>query len=120
MNELMGYCGLVCNTCPIYAATRERNRAERTRMRSEIAAQCNVHYGMHYEPENITDCDGCRTEGGRLFSACDTCSIRTCARQRAIETCASCGEYPCETLESFFATESTARMRLDKIRSAMR
>ena len=119
MDEVMGFCGLLCQTCPIYAATRERNRAEQARMRAAIAGQCTEHYSTHYVPENITDCDGCRAESGRLFSACTTCSIRNCAQQHGLATCASCAGYPCETLESFFATETTARARLDAIRAAM-
>jgi hypothetical protein len=37
MNGTMAYCGLVCQTCPIYVATRRENREEQARMRAEIA-----------------------------------------------------------------------------------
>ncbi len=117
MSGTMAYCGLVCQTCPIYVATREENREEQARMRAEIAQLCNEQYGMKYEPEDITDCDGCRTEGGRLFSACKNCPIRNCAKQKGLENCAHCNEYVCERLEAFFATESAAKARLDGVRS---
>jgi hypothetical protein len=71
---------------------------------------------MKVEPEDITDCDGCRTEGGRLFSACKSCLIRNCAKQKELENCAYCSEYVCERLEAFFTTESTAKTRLDAVR----
>jgi hypothetical protein len=115
--ELIAYCGLVCHTCPIYLATREEDGEKRARMRAEIAELCREQYGMAYEPEDITDCDGCRTEGGRLFSACNDCAIRKCARQKELESCACCDAYVCEKLEAFFATEPAARTRLDGIKS---
>ena len=113
---MIAYCGLGCQTCAIYLAAREENKEERERMRTEIAQLCREQYGMAYEPEDITDCDGCRADEGRLFSACKGCAIRKCARQRGLESCAYCDEYVCERLEAFFATEPTAKTRLDEMR----
>ncbi len=117
MSELLAYCGLICDTCPIYLATRVVNIEEQTKMRAEIARLCKEQYGMNYEPEDITDCDGCRTEGGRLFSGCRSCAIRNCASGKELETCARCAEYVCEKLETFFVSEPTAKTRLDEVRS---
>jgi hypothetical protein len=116
MGEVIAYCGLVCQTCPIYLATRVESQEERERMRAEIAQLCQGQYGMAYEPEDITDCDGCQADEGRLFSACKDCAIRKCARQRGLESCAFCDEYVCERLDAFFASESSARIRLDEMR----
>lgn len=118
MDAMMAYCGLVCRTCPFYLATRMDNREEQTRMRVEIARLCKERYGMPYEPEDITDCDGC-TERGRLFSSCTPCPIRNCAQQKGLENCAYCREYACERLEAFFALEPAAKTRLDEMRSTM-
>ena len=120
MGEVIAYCGLACQTCPIYLATREEDEGAQERMRAEIAQLCREQYGMAYGPEDITDCDGCWTDGGRLFSACKDCGIRNCARQRGLESCAFCDEYICERLEAFFASEPSARTRLDEIREASR
>jgi hypothetical protein len=98
-------------------ATREENKKEQARMRVEISRRCKEQYGMKYESEDITDCDGCRTEGGRLFSACKDCAIRNCARQKGIETCAHCTDYVCGKLEAFFATDPAAKTSLDEVRS---
>jgi len=116
MDEMMAYCGLVCQTCQIYLATRQENREKQARLRAEIAQLCKQQYGMNYEPRDITDCDGCRTEGGRLFLGCKNCQIRDCARQHEVENCAYCSKYTCERLEAFFTTEPAARARLDEIR----
>jgi hypothetical protein len=112
---MLACCGLVCDTCPIYLATRTVNKEEQARMRVEIARLCKEQYGMKYEPADITDCDGCRTEGERLFSACKNCPIRNCAMQMGIENCAYCSEYACENLEAFFAKEPAAKTRLHEI-----
>ncbi len=119
MTEIIACCGLVCQTCPIYLATRQENKEEQARMRAEIAQLCKEQYGVNYEPEDITDCDGCQTEGERLFSASKNCPIRKCARQKGLENCAYCTEYACGKLEAFFSTDPTAKTRLDEIRSSI-
>jgi hypothetical protein len=119
MPEIIAYCGLACHTCPIYLVTRQENREVQARMRVEIANQCNEHYGIQYRLENITDCDGCRTDGDRLFSASRNCPIRTCAREKQLENCARCTDYPCRKLAIFFRTEIAAKSRLDEIRRSI-
>lgn len=120
MTEMISYCGLTCQTCPIYLATRQENKEEQLRMRSEIVKLCKEHYGINYRLEDITDCDGCRTEGGRLFSACKSCQIRKCAREKEVENCAHCTEYACEKLEAFFGTDPAAKTRLDEIKRGIK
>jgi hypothetical protein len=114
---MIAYCGLVCHTCAIYLATREKHEGKKREMKADIARICNEKYGTQYKPEDITDCDGCRTEGGRLFAGCKTCYMRKCARDKGIEHCARCDGYVCEELEKLFATEPGAKRRLDQIRS---
>ena len=116
MSELLSYCGLVCSTCPIFLATRESDKEVQKKKRIEIAGICKEQYGMNLELSDITDCDGCRTEAGRLFSGCYECTIRECAKGKAIETCANCSEYICRKLESFFVHDSSAKIRLDEMR----
>jgi hypothetical protein len=88
-------------------------------MRAQIARQINDLYKENLKAEDVTDCDGCKTEGGRLFSASRKCEIRKCAGQKGIENCAHCDDYPCEALEKLFTTDVGARKRLDAIRSAL-
>ncbi len=119
MNEIVAYCGLVCQGCPIYWATRETDEEKREKMRTEIARICNEQYGSAFKPEDITDCDGCRTKNGRLFSGSEKCEIRKCARQKGLENCAYCSEYVCEKLQQFFINDPNAKTRLDVIRSKL-
>jgi hypothetical protein len=120
MTEMVAYCGLMCQTCPIYLATRQENKEQQARTRAEVVRLCQEHYGISYEREDITDCDGCRAERGRLFSASRNCPIRKCAIARGIENCAHCAEYACDQLETIFRTDPSAKERLDEIRRGIR
>jgi hypothetical protein len=120
MAEMVAYCGLICRTCPIYVATRQENKGAQFKMRTEIVRLCHEHYGMNYTIEDITDCDGCRTEGGKLFSPSNKCRIRKCAKEKGVENCAYCTDYACERLDAIFKTDSTAKTRLDEIKNRIR
>jgi len=88
-------------------------------MRVEIARQIARHYGTPYDPESVTDCDGCGTADGRLFSGCRDCSIRRCADGKGLASCAYCEEYACKNLLAFFSADPQAQKRLEEIRSTI-
>ncbi len=117
MEDMIAYCGLTCHTCLIYLATRQEDKNVQASMRAEIVRLCDEQYGMSYTLQDITDCDGCRVDGARLFSACKNCPIRDCASGKGLENCAYCDEYACARLEAFFDTDASARSRLEAIRS---
>lgn len=119
VEEIVSYCGIICLGCPIYWATWEEDKEKKVKMKAEIARRCNEEFETEFGPEEITDCEGCRTEGGRLFSGSKDCKIRKCAVIRGHENCAHCVEYPCEKLEEVFATDSSAKARLDVIKSKL-
>lgn len=118
MEENLAYCGLICPSCAIYLATREKDPDKQHEMRVDIAAQIKKYYGQDCKPEDVGDCDGCKTEGGRLFCNND-CRMRMCAMEKGIENCAYCDDYPCEDLEKLFTTDVGARERLDTIRGKL-
>ena len=119
----MAYCGLVCDGCPIYWATREKDSIKKEKMRAAIAQLCSerygLNYGLRYTAKDITDCDGCRTKEGRLFSGCRNCQVRACATQRELENCAHCSEYACDKLKEVFTTDLSAKTRLGVVRSTL-
>ena len=119
MVEMLAYCGLDCQTCPIFLATRQEDKGKQAKKRLKILQLCNERYGLNYVLEDISDCDGCRPDGGRLFSQCKDCTIRSCARERRLENCAYCTEYACGKLEAFFRSDPTAKLRLDATRMGM-
>jgi hypothetical protein len=116
MNGMIAYCGLDCQSCPIYLVTREQDKEKQKEKRKEILKLIYAHYGLELKLEDITDCDGCLTDTGKLFSACKDCPIRKCAIEKQLESCAYCEEYICQALEEFFAREPDAKKLLDEIR----
>ncbi len=117
MEGTLAYCGLICEKCPIYLATREQDKDKQYEMRAVIAQEIKKHYGQETKPEDVGDCDGCKAETGRLF--CTGCEIRICAVQKGIENCAYCNDYPCKLLEKLFITDLDAKKRLDVIKSGL-
>lgn len=115
MESMIAYCGLECDSCPIHLATLELDKSLQQSMRELIAEQCSKLYGMNLKPEEITDCDGCLANSGRLFSGCLNCEIRRCAGQKNIGSCAYCSDYACEKLRQHFLLEPGAQARLQKI-----
>jgi hypothetical protein len=47
-------------------------------------------------------CPGCRAEGGD-----PGCRIRVCARERGIDLCNQCGDFPCERIQTLAARYPT-------------
>ena len=119
MEENLAYCGLTCHNCLIYLATREKNEEKKYKMRVDIAQEIKKRYGQECKPEDVTDCYGCKTETGRLYSECKNCQIRKCAREMGVENCAHYDEYACEELEKLFTTDLSARKQLDQIKSEL-
>lgn len=113
---MIAYCGLICDTCPIHMATFEKDQAIKLSLRESIAEMCSRQYGMDLTSEDITDCDGCKSGSGKLFSGCINCEIRKCAVLKNIKSYAFCADYSCKILENFFLVDAEARERLEKLR----
>jgi hypothetical protein len=97
----VAYCGLYCGLC----ACRRRIPEEATRLRETLRAE-GYDQGFFDIPElapkfpalweglNLLadrPCAGCRRGGGYGL-----CPIRACARERGVETCSACDDFPCE------------------------
>jgi len=117
MDEVIAYCGLTCHTCAIFLATRETDSEKKNKMRAEIARVIKEQYGVEQRAEDIGDCDGCRTEDGRVF--CKDCKVRKCAKEKGVENCAYCTEYACDKLKELFVKDPEAKTRLELIRSSL-
>ena len=115
---MLAYCGLDCESCPILKATGEEDPGKKLELRIMIASELSKVYGIKMEPEKVGDCDGCRTENGRLFAGEQKCPVRICAREKGVENCAYCSTYPCKELISHFEFDPASKDRLDNIRLA--
>lgn len=100
--KLVTYCGLYCELC----AGRRRIPKQADVLRESMAKEGYEAWGKEIpgfnefwkfltnlcDPE--TNCVGCRQGGGPPF-----CSIRKCAREREVDICVFCENYPCERIE---------------------
>jgi hypothetical protein len=121
-SELIAYCGQNCVECRIYLATRETDLKKQRQMREQIANYITKQFGTETRLEDVTDCDGCTTKDGKLFSECQKCQIRKCAREKGFENCAYCSEYACDKLSKLFdsgSVEADAKKRLDEIKARL-
>ncbi|MCP3923609.1 MAG: DUF3795 domain-containing protein [Desulfobacterales bacterium] len=104
---MLAYCGLTCDTCGAYIATRENDDVRREKVAKEWSKTFNVEI-----PASSINCDGCKSEGIK-FSHCNNCEIRKCALEKGVENCGKCAEFACEKLDFIFKAEPEAKRRLE-------
>jgi hypothetical protein len=93
MEEMLGYCGYNCHLCAA--------RSDDPEVRQKLVDGWRKFFGHeNYTAENVR-CDGCRADG-RL--ADKECKARPCAREKSVESCAYCDEFPCDKLRPLMAT----------------
>jgi hypothetical protein len=112
LKEMIGFCGLNCYECGAFLATKEDDDQKR----AEVAQEWSKLFKVEIKPEDI-NCEGCQSDGGRLFNYCKVCEIRNCGKEKGLKNCGYCGEYPCHKLDFIFGNAPDARNRLDKIKS---
>ena len=102
--RLVTYCGLYCGLCSANCRIPERAMALREAMRKDGYE----HWAPDAMPgftdfwtflEGLAEPEApssCRDETcGASF-----CTIRTCARERSVDVCPSCDDYPCHRIEA--------------------
>ncbi len=109
---MIASCGLDCSKCEGYQATQ----ADSDTLRAEVAQKWSALYQKEIKPDQI-NCDGCRTEGRKLFYCEHVCEIRKCCISKGVENCAACAEFMCDTISGFFKMAPQARENLEKLRS---
>jgi len=92
LEESIGYCGYSCHLC----AARSDDPAVRQRL---VDGWRRIFGHQAYTAENVR-CDGCRSDG-RLADT--SCAARPCAREKGLESCALCGEFPCGKVRHLLA-----------------
>lgn len=114
MEKMVAFCGIVCSQCPGFLATQKDSDEERR----EVAESWSKMFDTEIKPEDI-NCDGCLSSSGRLIDYCAVCEIRRCALEKAVENCAHCDEYACETLSNWFESVPDAKATLEEIRQSL-
>ena len=112
---MIAYCGLVCSNCPTFLATQNDDDAARKRTVDLYAEK----FGLNLRPEDI-NCDGCKSEGGKLIGYCQSCEIRLCCRDKGLENCARCSDQPCEKITEFHKFSADAKASFEALKKELR
>ena len=113
-NQLIGCCGLDCETCDARIATLTNDNALREKT-AELWTKLN---GVTITPEMI-NCTGCRMEGAKTPYCDKLCPVYNCVREKGLDTCANCGKMEeCPTLgqiaaNSPFVLENLEQLKFD-------
>jgi len=134
MDKMIAFCGLTCTECPTFIATRKDDDEERKKVaelwskeRKKISELWSKErkkkygelwfkeYDSDIKPEDI-NCDGCLSEGDRLFNYCKVCEIRKCGKEKGVKNCTYCDDYACEKLNKLLKMVSEAEAVLEEVR----
>lgn len=85
--KLAAVCGLFCKGCTLYIATTEDS--ERLKFIAD----------MYETTEEEISCYGCGSDKRGPY--CQTCKMIVCAKEKGVEFCSLCDEYPCDHLKEF-------------------
>lgn len=101
-------CGLDCSRCAAYAGGRVKRLAqelghaltgyEKVAARMAGFVPALAHFSGFSEVLDFLksgSCTGCRAGG----STVPFCAARTCFREKGVDFCSQCGEFPCERNE---------------------
>ena len=108
MKDMIGYCGLDCEKCDAYLATKNNDQALREKT-AKLWAELN---NAPILPENI-NCEGCRMNGSKTVFCDSLCEIRKCALNRDVITCGDCSELEiCPTVRVILENNPSAMENL--------
>ena len=86
---MIGYCGYNCYLCAA--------QSEDIKLRQKMVDAWRKYLGHEiYTAENVA-CDGCKSKGDKI--ADKNCKARPCARDKGLESCAQCDDFPCKKVE---------------------
>ena len=85
MNKFIAYCGLDCEKCDAYIATKNNDQE----LKEKTAKYWSELNGATIQAKDI-NCEGCRTNGCKSVYCESLCPIRKCAQIKGFETCIEC------------------------------
>jgi hypothetical protein len=103
--EVDSYCGLYCGACEILVAYLEAEKQGTTARWDDLPIEMTSMI-----PEAEVRCHGCKSD--IVFAGCRRCPMRSCARDKQVDFCIECEEYPCSLIDEMKAA-------IEKIKDAM-
>ena len=91
---MIGYCGYNCHFC----AARSKDRKVREKL---VEGWKRIFGHQKYTADNVL-CEGCKSDGK---IADQNCKARPCAREKGIDFCAQCEDFPCDKVKHLLATK---------------
>ena len=82
---MIAYCGLDCEKCDAYIATKNNDQ----KLREKTAKYWSELNHITILPEQI-NCEGCRVDGIKTVYCDKLCAIRQCALKKKFTTCGDC------------------------------
>jgi hypothetical protein len=108
MKKLIAFCGLDCEKCDAYIATKNKDQA----LREKTAKLWSELNNAPILPEHI-NCEGCRVDGKKTVYCDSLCQIRQCALKKAVSTCGDCPEMEkCSIVGAVHAYNADAKKNL--------
>ena len=104
----LAYCGFNCETCPVYMATIQKDKA----LQETLAKEYSTKNSLFVAADMI--CKGCKA---KVVSEkmCGFCEMRRCGIEKKVDNCGMCAEYPCTKIETYIPRAKTREV-LDAIR----
>ena len=109
---MIAYCGLDCEQCEAFIATRNNDDALRVKVAEKWARLANAPI----KPEHI-NCTGCQSSGVKTYYCDQLCEIKKCAVIKSVATCADCSDFSCSLIEEFLRNAPQARTTLTALRA---
>lgn len=117
MDELTAYCGLYCGHCysrthiaPTAQALQEQMRLQGFETFGPYMEDYEAFWRFLTALNAASGCPGCRENGGN-----PSCSMRICAREKGVDACPLCEEYPCDRLQRLDTTSSYPTLKEDNM-----
>ena len=85
MKNNIAYCGLDCEKCEAYIATKNND----DELRKIVAEKWSKFNNVVIAPDMI-NCEGCRNDGIKTPFCEALCPIRLCALVKKVRTCGDC------------------------------
>ena len=99
------YCGLYCENCAVKAKVEPASKVLYNEMKAagfeEIIQMIdggNSFWSFLKNMVNAGVCVSCKDGSGN-----PGCAVRICAKEKGVEVCALCDNYPCKIFDKFFA-----------------
>lgn len=88
------YCGHDCAKCVTYLATQNNDDTLREQSRRFYKEE----FGQDIPLEKF-NCSGGKSED--VFELCKGCPFKKCCKEKNLESCSKCSEYPCQDLSEY-------------------